>query len=103
MNAKFQQYRFARIEGRNITRALLETQFKNGITDIDEFENAIVQQLAASSTGCAPWRKSEIEQEGCREGAQMAALEFYWVHRREVRNVVLKELRPAECDQTNVQ
>ena len=71
--------------------------------DIDEFENAIVQQLAASSTGCAPWRKSEIEQEGCREGAQMAALEFYWVHRREVRNVVLKELRPAECDQTNVQ
>jgi len=96
MNAEFQRYRFARIEGRNITRALLETQFNSGIKNIDEFENAIVQQLTMSSTSSAPWRKSEIEQEGCCEGAQMAALEFYWVHRQEVRNAVLKELLSDE-------
>ena len=31
MNREFQQYRFARIEAQNITRAQLEAQFKNGI------------------------------------------------------------------------
>ena len=49
MNAEFQQYRFARIEGHNITRARLEAQFKNGITDLDELEKAIAQQLTAAA------------------------------------------------------
>ena len=66
MNTEFQQYRFARIEGHNITRARLEAHFKSGITDLDELEKAIAQQLAAASTTCAPWRKSEIEKTGCR-------------------------------------
>ena len=70
MNAEFQQYRFARIEGHNITRARLEAQFKDGITDLDELEKAIAEQLTAEPTNCAPWRKSEIEQMGCREGIQ---------------------------------
>jgi len=102
MNAEFQRYRFARIEGRNITRASLEAQFNSGITDVEEFENAIAQQLTASSNGCAPWRKSEIEQEGCREGRQMAALEFYWVHRQVVRNALLK-LRSSEYDKKDAE
>ena len=85
MNAEFQRYRFAKIEGQNVTRARLEAQFKNRITDLDELENAIAKQLTAEPTNCAPWRETEMEQTGCREGIRMAALEFYWSHRQELR------------------
>jgi hypothetical protein len=80
MNHQFQQYRFARIEGQNITRARLEAQFKDGITGLEELEKAIEQQLTMEPT-CTPWRASEVEQTGCGEGMRMAALEFYWEHR----------------------
>jgi hypothetical protein len=56
MNSEFEQYRFARIEGRKITRARLEAQFKDGITDLDELEKAIAQQLTMDPP-CTPWRK----------------------------------------------
>ena len=85
MNAEFQQYRFARIEGHNVTRARLEAHFTNGINDLDELEKAIAQQLAAPATNCAPWRKSEIEKTGCQDGVRLAALEFFWSHRQEIR------------------
>ena len=85
MNAEFQRYRFARIEGHNITRARLEAQFKDGITNLDELEEVIAQQLAEDPTNCAPWRKSQIEQTGYREGMRLAVLEFYWSHRQELR------------------
>jgi len=85
MNAEFQQYRFARIEGHNITRARLEAQFKDGITNLNELDDVIAQQLTAEPTNCAPWRKSEIEQTGYREGMHLAALEFFWSHRQELR------------------
>ena len=81
MQREFQQYCLARIEGYRITRARLETQFKNRIISIDELENAVTQQLAVEST-CAPWRTSEIERTGCREGSRLAALEFFWEQRR---------------------
>jgi hypothetical protein len=80
MNPDFQQYRFARIEAQNITRARLEAQFSDGITDLGELEKAIEQQLTMEAT-CTPWRTSEVEQAGCRDGMRMAALEFYWAHR----------------------
>lgn len=80
MNREFQQYRFARIEAQNITKARLEAQFRDGITDVEELEKAIEQQLTMEPT-CTPWRKSEVEQAGCRDGMRMAALEFYWAHR----------------------
>jgi hypothetical protein len=80
MNREFQQYRFALIEAHNIARARLEAQFKGGITDFATVEKAIEQELA-EPTKCPPWRKSEIEQMGCRDGAWMAVLEFFWVHR----------------------
>jgi len=83
MNHEFQQYRFARIEGQTIIRARLEAQFKDGITGLGELEKAIEQQLTMEPI-CAPWRKSETERAGCREGMRMAALEFYWVHRRDL-------------------
>lgn len=79
MNREFQQYCFARIEAQNITRARLEAQFRDGITDVEELEKAIEQQLTMDPT-CTPWRKSETERAGCREGMRMAALEFYWAH-----------------------
>ena len=85
MNAEFQQYRFARIEGHNITRARLEAQFKDGITNLNELDDVIAQQLTAEPTNCAPWRKSEIEQTGYREGMHLTALEFFWSHRQELR------------------
>ena len=89
MNAEFQQYRFARIEGHNITRARLEAQFKDGITNLNELEEAIAEQLTAEGTNCAPWRKSEIEQTAYREGMRLAALEFFWSHRQELRGASL--------------
>jgi len=89
MNAEFQRYRFARIEGHNITRARLEAQFKDGITNLDELEELIAQQLTEEPTNCAPWRKSEIEQTGYREGMRLAALEFFWSRRQELRRASL--------------
>jgi hypothetical protein len=89
MQHEFQQYRFARIEGHNITRTRLEAQFKDGIADLDDLEKAIAQELAREPEHCAPWRKSEMEQMGCREGMQLAALEFYWEHRQELRRAIV--------------
>jgi len=83
MNREFQQYRFARTEAQNITRARLEAQFRHGITDPEQLEKAIETQLTMEPT-CTPWRTSEVEQAGSREGMRMAALEFYWAHRRDL-------------------
>jgi hypothetical protein len=83
MNHEFQQYRLARIEAKNITRARLEAQFRDGITGLEDLEKAIEQHLTMEPT-CTPWRKSEVEQTGCREGMRIAALEFYWAHRRDL-------------------
>jgi len=84
MNHELQQYRFARIEGEKITRARLQAQFKDGIPDFVALEKAIEQQLTVEPT-CAPWRRSEAEQAGCREGMRMAALEFFWERRQLAR------------------
>ncbi len=92
MNQEFQQYRFARIEAHNITRARLEAQFRDGITDLEELEKGIEQQLTMEPT-CAPWRKSQVEQAGCRDGMRMAALEFYWAHRSGLRVAIVKKFR----------
>ena len=45
MIREFEQYRFARIEGRNVTRARLQSQFKDGINDLDELEKAVALEL----------------------------------------------------------
>ena len=89
MNHEFQQYRLARIEGYNITRALLELRFHSGIGDLGAFENAVAEQLTAMPTTIAAWRQSELEQAGCREGTRLAALEFYWEH-REAKRIVIR-------------
>jgi len=81
MDREFQQYRFARIEAQNITRAQLEAQFKDGIRGIEVVEKAI-EQLMMTGLTCTPWRQSELEQAGSCDGTRLAALEFYWAHRR---------------------
>ena len=83
MNQQFREYRFARIEAEKITRARLEAQFKDGTSDPEELQKAIEQLLAIEAT-CTPWRNSELEQTGSRDGTRMAALEFYWAHRRRI-------------------
>ena len=87
MNSEFQQYRFARIEAENITHARLEAQFKNGVTDIGELENVIAPLLAAEPKTCVPWRRSEMEQIGAYDGIRLAALEFFWSRRQELRHI----------------
>jgi len=82
MKRQFQQYRFAWIEGNNIARARLESQFKDKLDDFAKLERAIERELA-EPTNCVPWRTSDVERMGCRDGARMAALEFFWAHRHE--------------------
>ena len=81
MDREFRQYRFAWIEAQNITSARLQAQFKYGIGGLEEIEMAIEQLIMREPT-CTPWRQSEVEQAGSRDGMQMAALEFYWALRR---------------------
>jgi hypothetical protein len=90
---EFQQHRLARIEGYNITRARLQSQFANGIGDPGEFEKAIAAQLAILPIKIAAWRQSELEQAGFREGICLAALGFYWEHREEIRLATLAQIR----------
>jgi hypothetical protein len=93
MNHEVQQHRLARIEGYNITRARLQSQFTNGIGDPGDFEKAIAEQLATLPTAIAAWRQSEMEQAGCQEGMRLAALEFYWEHRAQIRVATLAQTR----------
>lgn len=80
MNDELRQYRFARIEAQDLTRARLEAQSRDGVTDIEELEKAIEEQLATEMP-CTPWRLSEVEPAGSGDGTRLAALEFYWEHR----------------------
>ena len=93
MDYEFHQHRLARIEGYNITRARLQSQFANGIGDPSEFEKAIAEQLAMPPAKIAAWRQSEMEQAGCQEGMRLAALEFYWEHREEIQAATLTQIR----------
>jgi hypothetical protein len=81
MNREYQQYRFARIEAKAITRARLEAQFNEGTGGLEEAEKAIEQLITMEAT-CTPWRQSEVEKAGSRDGTRLAALEFYWAQRR---------------------
>ena len=87
MNREFQQYRLARIEAKAITRARLEAQFKNRNGGLEEVEKAIEQVIMTEPT-CTPWCQSQVERAGSRDGARMAALEFYWAHRRRRQSVL---------------
>ena len=88
MNQEFTSYRLSRIEAYNIVHSSLEKQFHGGIVDANLFEKAIAEKLNAPPSSVAPWRQSELEQLGCREGIRLAALQFYWEHKHSVRSCV---------------
>lgn len=75
MNRKSEQYRFARIEAFYITLARLEAQFKDRAINLAEMEAAVAEQLTKEAL-CAPWRTTETERAGCREGMRLAAVQF---------------------------
>jgi hypothetical protein len=87
MTNDLENYRFARIEGYNLTKARLTRHFQGGITDLEAFEATIARELATQPADCAPWRTSEIEKTGCLDGIRLAALEFYW-SKRTARSMV---------------
>ena len=75
MHRDSKQYRFARIEGYRITLARLKAQFKDRAINLEKMEAAVAEHLTQEGR-CAPWRRSESERAGCREGMRLAALEF---------------------------
>lgn len=93
MNRESRPYRLARIEGYRITLNRLEEQFKDTAVSLDEMEAAVEKQLA-KETLCTPWRKSETERAGCREGMRLAALRFLWQYREAMRLLLLDRRVP---------
>jgi len=91
MNRESEQYRFARVEGYLITLARLQEQFEDTAVDLEEIEAAVTRQLAKENL-CAPWRISEVERAGCREGMRHAALQFLSQYREALRNHGLNRL-----------
>ena len=87
MSSTFQLYRFALIEAKNITRSRLEAEFRDGIASASALKNAIERQLTTEQS-CTPWRVTEAERRGSKDGARMAALEFYWEHRHGFRRAI---------------
>jgi hypothetical protein len=86
MNRESELYRFARIEGYRITIARLGEQFKDRAVNLEEMEDAVRSQFAGT-TLCAPWRRTEIERFGCREGMRRAGLQFLSQYREAMRNL----------------
>ena len=84
MNRESEQYRFARMEGYIITLARLQEQFEDTAVNLVEMEAAVASQLAKENS-CAPWRTSETERAGCREGMRRAALQFLSQYREAMR------------------
>lgn len=88
MNRESKQYRFARMEGYIITLARLQEQFEDTAVNLDEMEAAVASHLAKENS-CAPWRTSETERAGCREGIRVAARQFLSQYREAMRNLRL--------------
>lgn len=88
MDRESKEYRFARIESYHITFTRLEEQFKDRAVNLDEMEAAVATQLAKEKF-CAPWRTSEIERAGCREGMRLAVQEFLSQYREAIRHLSL--------------
>jgi hypothetical protein len=88
MDRESEQYRFARIEGYIIMLARLQEKFEDRAVNLEEMEASVVEQLAKENL-CAPWRTSETERAGCREGMRLAALQFLTQYREAMRNLRL--------------
>ncbi|MGB6868818.1 MAG: hypothetical protein WBD93_04330 [Acidobacteriaceae bacterium] len=85
MNRESEQYRFARLEAYHATLAHLEEQFRDRAINLGEMEAAVAEHLGKEWL-CAPWRKSESERAGCREGMRLAGLQFLSQYREVLLN-----------------
>ncbi|HTV06853.1 MAG TPA: hypothetical protein VME86_15900, partial [Acidobacteriaceae bacterium] len=74
-----------------ITLARLQEQFEDRAVNLEEMGAAVSEQLAKENL-CAPWRTSETERAGCREGMHLAALQFLSQYRKVIRNLSLSRL-----------
>jgi hypothetical protein len=85
MNCESEQYRFARVEAYHITLKHLEKEFTDRAVNLPEIEAAVAEHLGKEWL-CAPWRKSETERAGCREGMRLAGLQFLSQYREVLLN-----------------
>ncbi len=88
MHRESEQYHFVRIDGYIITLARLQEQFEDTAVNLEEMEAAVARELAKENL-CAPWRTSETERAGCREGMRLAGLQFLSQYREAIRNLRL--------------
>lgn len=86
MSRESEQFRLARVEAYHTTLAHLEDQFRDRAVNLEEMEAAVAEQLAKERL-CAPWRKSEDERAGCRQGMRLAGLQFLSEYREAIRNL----------------
>ena len=91
MKCESEQYRYARVEGYRITLTALEGRFTDKAINLEEMKLAVAV-LLAKETICAPWRTSEAERAGCREGMRLAAREFLSQYREAMRNFRLSHI-----------
>jgi hypothetical protein len=64
------------------------SKFGDIAVNLEEMEAGAVEQLAKEDL-CAPWRTSETERSGCREGMRLAAHEFLSQYREAIRKLRL--------------
>jgi hypothetical protein len=81
MNRESEDYLFARIEAHCITLARLGDQFSDKAVDLEKMQAAAAGELAREAL-CAPWRQSETERAGCREGVRAAVREFLYEYQK---------------------
>ena len=81
MNHESEEYRFARIEACRITLARLGDQFSDTAVNFEKMLAAAAGELARDAL-CAPWRQSDTERAGCREGVRAAVREFLYEYQK---------------------
>lgn len=86
MNHESEEYRFARIEAYCITLARLGSQFCDKAVNLDQMQEFAASELAKEAH-CAPWRQSETERAGCREGMRLAVIQFLTQYREIMRGL----------------
>jgi hypothetical protein len=88
MNRESEEYRLARIEAYRITLARLGNQFCDKAVNLEKMQEFAASELA-NEAHCAPWRQSETERAGCREGMRIAAAEFLSQYQKAMRDLIL--------------
>ena len=86
MNRESEEFRFARIEAYRITLARLGNQFCDKAVNLEKIQEFAASELT-KEVHCAPWRQSETERAGCREGMRLAVIQFLTQYRDIMRSL----------------